>query len=217
LLQLFRRFTYPDEFAPFDGLSVPTPGLAIGQQSRSGFGLSYRTRIGNDVEGDDYGVKLHLVYGLTAAPSEKAYSTVNDTPAAINFSWDVDSLPVQVTGLKPTSLITASSVELDPTQFAALEQILYGSGGTEPRLPLPDEVIALFAGTVTAVTATQPTYNAATDTITIPTVVGVEYLINDVVVTGDIVITEDTLVEARPTAGHVLTAGTDNDWFIAHT
>lgn len=212
-----QAFTYPDEFAPFDGLSVPVPGLAIGQQGRRGFGLSYRTRIGNDVEGDDYGVKLHLVYGLTAAPTEKAYTTVNDTPAANNFSWDVDSIPVAVSGMKPTSLITASSVELDATQFAALEQILYGSGGTEPRLPLPDEVVALFSGTVVAVTATQPTYNAATDTITIPTVVGVEYLINDEVVTGDVVITENTMVEARPTAGHVLTPGTDNDWYIPFT
>lgn len=210
-------FTYPDEFAPFDGLSVPSPGVAIGQQVRKAFGLSYRTRIGNDVDGDDHGYKLHLVYGLTATPSEKAYTTINDTPSAINFSWDVDSVPVAVTNLKPTSIVTINSLEVNATALAALETILYGSVGVDPRLPLPDEVVDIFDGTVTAVTATAPTYDAGTDTITIPTVTGVTYYIDDAPVTGDVVITEDTMVTARPNSGYYLTPGTDDDWLIVHT
>lgn len=210
-------FTYPPEFEQFDGLGSPTPGIAVGQQGRRQFGLAYRTRLGNDVEGDDHGYKLHLVYGLTASPSEKAYTTVNDSPSAINFSWDVSSVPVPVTGMKPTSIITLDSTRVDATALADLEQILYGDVAVSPRLPMPDEVVALFAGTVTAVTPTAPTYDSGTDTITIPVVAGVEYLIDGEVVTGDVVITEDTIVTARPTAGHVFTAGSDDDWVINFT
>lgn len=210
-------FMYPREFEPFDGLGVPTPGVTLGQQGRGVFGLSYRTRIGNDLLGDDFGYKLHLVYGLSATPSEKAYATESDSPAAINFSWDLSSVPVPVTGYKPTSIITINSTEVDATALADLETLLYGGEATEPRLPSPDEIVALFGGTVTVVTATAPTYNAATDTITIPTVTGVEYLIDGSVVTGDVVISEDTVVTARPTAGHVFSPTSDDDWTILHT
>jgi len=184
-------FTYPDEFAQFDGLAVPTPGIAIGQQSRKGFGLSYRTRLGNDLEGDDFGYKLHLMYGCTASPSEKAYSTVNDSPEAIAFSWTIATVPVAVTGLRPTSLITLDSTVVDADTLAALVQILYGDTGVDPRLPLPDEIVTMFEGTVTAVTATAPTYDSGTDTITIPTVTGVTYYIDGEPVTGAVVITAD--------------------------
>lgn len=141
-------FTYPDEFNQFDGLATPSPGLAIGQQGRKVFGLSYRTRIGNDLEGDEHGYKLHLLYGCQASPSEKAYQTINDSPAAIAFSWAVTTTPVPVTDYKPTSLITVSSVEVDAAALKTLEDKLYGAGTPGvPTLPLPDEVIAMFPST----------------------------------------------------------------------
>jgi len=138
-------YTYPDEFAQFDGLGVPQPGLTIGQQVRKTFGLSYRTRIGNDLEGDDHGYKLHLVYGCQASPSEKAYNTVNDTPEAITFSWEVSTTPAPITGFRPTSLITLDSRTADPTNLAALEVLLYGAVAAEAQLPTPDAVVTLFA------------------------------------------------------------------------
>lgn len=143
-------FTYPDEFAPFDGLAVPVAGVTMGQQGRATFGLSYRTKIGNDLLGDDYGYKLHLVYGCTAAPSEKPYGTINDSPEAINFSWEITTIPVSVDGYKPTSILTIDSTTVDATALAALEELLYGSIGSDPSLPLPAEVIALFEGTALA-------------------------------------------------------------------
>jgi hypothetical protein len=211
-------FTYPDEFSQFDGLGTPSPGVSIGQQSRRSFGLSYRTKIGNDVEGDDYGYKIHLIYGATASPSEKAYNTINDSPEAITFSWELTTTPVSVPGMKPTSVITIDSTKVDSATLAALEQILYGDTAVDPALPLPGTVITMFAGGVTEVTPNQPVYNAATDTITIPTVVGVTYYINgEPVPAGDIVITEDTVVTARPNDGYVFAAGTDDDWFYDYT
>ena len=133
-------YTYPDEFAECDGSAELATGVMIGQQKRKIFGLCYRTTIGNDVEGNDYGYKLHLVYGCLAAPSEKGYSTINDNPDAITFSWEVSTTPVNVEGFKPTSQITIDSTKADPTKLAALEAILYGSESTEAKLPLPDEV-----------------------------------------------------------------------------
>ena len=133
-------YTYPDEFAECDGSAELATGVMIGQQKRKIFGLCYRTTIGNDVDGNDYGYKLHLVYGCLAAPSEKGYSTINDNPDAITFSWEVSTTPVNVEGFKPTSQITIDSTKADPTKLAALEAILYGSAETEAKLPLPDEV-----------------------------------------------------------------------------
>ena len=143
-------YTYPSEFGSYDGTEEPTPGVVIGQQYRRAFGLSYRTLKGNDVEGTAFGYKLHLVYGLTAAPSEKAYSTVNDSPEMITFSWEVSSVPTNVTDLRPTSVITIDSTEVDEGALATLEDLLYGTVGTDPSLPTPDEVIAIFEGTPTA-------------------------------------------------------------------
>jgi hypothetical protein len=140
-------YTYPDEFAECDGTATPNPGVAVGQQPRKTFGLSYRTQLGNDVDGTDHGYKLHLVYGCTAAPSEKAYATINDSPEAITFSWEVSTVPVPVTDLKPTSLIVVDSTVVDPTALASLEALLYGNGATEAALPTPDAVIALFVPT----------------------------------------------------------------------
>jgi hypothetical protein len=138
-------FTYPDEFAQFDGLATPTPGVAVGQQSRGTFGLSYRTKVGNDLEADGYGYKLHLVYGCQASPSEKAYNTINDSPEAITFSWEVSTTPAPVTDLKPTSLIVIDSSVVDPVALTSLEALLYGSASVPAALPTPDEVIALMA------------------------------------------------------------------------
>ena len=137
-------FTYPDGFAEYDGLVTPQPGVVVGQQPRKMFGLSYRTRLGNDVEGDEHGYKLHLVYGCIASPSEKAYNTINDSPEAITFSWEISTTPVPVTGYKPTSLIVVDSTIVDPGDLTALEAELYG-GVAAAHLPLPDEVIAMFA------------------------------------------------------------------------
>ena len=139
-------FTYPEEFAQCDGTELPSPGVALGQQIRKMFGMSYRTKVGNDVDGMDFGYKLHLLYGALAAPSEKAYATVNDSPEAISFSWDISTTPVPVTDYKPTSLIVVDSTVVDSADLAALEDLLYGAGATEAALPTPDAVIALFAG-----------------------------------------------------------------------
>lgn len=137
-------FTYPDEFAACNGEKELTAGVTVGQQSRSTFGMSYRTKIGNDTDGPDHAYKIHLLYGLTAAPSEKAYTTVNDSPEAVTFSWEASSVPVNVSGMLPTSSITIDSRTADPTQLAALEKILYGAEEGEARLPLPDEVKTLM-------------------------------------------------------------------------
>lgn len=209
-----QAYTYPDEFAQFDGLATPSPGVSIGQQHRGRFGLCYRTKFGNDVGGDEYGYKLHLVYGAMASPSEKAYNTVNDSPDAISFSWDISTIPVAVPNLRPTSIITIDSTAVNATSLAALEDLLYGTAGTDPRLPLPAEVIALFAGTVIPVAPVEPAYNAGTHTITIPTTTGVTYYIDgDPVPAGAVVIASDTIVTARPNAGYTFEANVDDDWF----
>jgi hypothetical protein len=152
-------FTYPEEFAQFDGLGVPGPGIFVGQQPRKTFGLSYRTRVGNDLEGDAYGYKLHLVYGCIASPSEKAYNTINDSPEAITFSWELSTTPVPVSGYQPTSLMVIDSGLVDPTKLEALEAELYGESSGTAHLPLPDEVITIVgggAGLATGATAGSP-------------------------------------------------------------
>jgi hypothetical protein len=139
-------FTYPEEFGQCDGTALPSPGLAVGQQGRKMFGLSYRTKVGNDVDGSDFGYKLHLIYGAQAAPSEKAYATINDSPEAISFSWEITTTPVPVTDYKPTALIVVDSTVVDAADLKALEDLLYGVAATAAALPTPDAVIALFAG-----------------------------------------------------------------------
>ena len=139
-------YTYPDEFAACDGSAALSAGVFAGQQPRQPFGLSYKTLLGNDVELNEYGYKLHLIYGAQASPSDKAYATVNESPEAITFSWEVKTTPVAVTGFKPTASLTIDSTKVDGTALAALEDILYGTIAADPRLPLPDEVAALFAG-----------------------------------------------------------------------
>ena len=137
-------YTYPDEFAECDGSVELVKGATIGQQNRKVFGMVYRTVIGNDVDGNEHGYKLHLIYGATAAPSEKAYNTINEDPEAITFSWELSTTPVNVTGHKPTASLTIDSTKVDPTKLAELEKILFGDTETEPRLPLPDEIAQLL-------------------------------------------------------------------------
>ena len=133
-------YTYPDEFAECDGSASIATGVYIGQQSRKTFGMCYTTTVGNDVDSNAHGYKLHLIYGALASPSEKAYSTINDSPEAITFSWEFSTTPVNVTGFKPTANIVIDSTKATPEKLAALEKILYGDTEVEPRLPLPNEV-----------------------------------------------------------------------------
>lgn len=145
-------YTYPDEFGECDGSKELVDGVTIGQQTRKAFGLCYRTVIGNDTDGEAHGYKLHIIYGAMASPSEKAYATINDSPEAITFSWEVTTTPVNVTGAKPTASVVIDSTKADPTKLAALEVILYGKDPTQadgddgvaPRLPLPDELKTLM-------------------------------------------------------------------------
>lgn len=137
-------FTYPDEFAICDGSAEPVPGVMIGQQDRKAFGLCYRTLVGNDTKNVTYGYKIHLIYNAMAAPSEKGYTTVNESPEAITFSWELTTTPVPVTGYKPTASLVIDSTKTDADKMAAFELILYGDTDAEPRMPLPDEVFTLF-------------------------------------------------------------------------
>lgn len=138
-------YMYPDEFAECDGSASIATGVYIGQQNRKTFGFCYRTTIGNDVNSNGHGYKLHLVYGALASPSEKAYETINDSPDAITFSWEFSTTPVNVEGFKPTASITIDSTKADPAKLAALEKILYGDDTDgEARLPLPDEVTSVM-------------------------------------------------------------------------
>lgn len=140
-------YTYPDEFAECDGSAEIATGVYVGQQARKTFGLCYRTTVGNDVDNNAHGYKLHLVYGALASPSEKAYATINDSPEAITFSWEFSTTPVNVTGFKPTASITIDSTKVDAEKLAALEKVLYGDDTEETvaRLPLPDEVAQIMA------------------------------------------------------------------------
>ena len=205
-------FTYPDEFAQCDGTATPSAGVSVGQQTRKTFGFAYRTKLGNDIAGSDYGYKLHLIYGALAAPSEKAYATVNDSPEALTFSWEVTTTPVDVPGLKPTAQITIDSTKVDATALADLEALLYGTAGVNPALPLPADVIDLFADGLTEVVPTVPSYNDVTHVITIPTVTGVTYKIGNVTKTGTVTITADTVVTAEPNKGYKFPVVSDNDW-----
>ena len=214
-------FTYPEEFAQNDGSASPEAGVTLGQQGRRVFGMVYRTRVGNDVDGTDHGYKLHLVYGAQASPSEKAYGTINDSPEAITFSWEFSTTPVPVGEIdgveyKPTSSITVDSTKVDATALAALEEQLFGTGSTDPVLPDPATVIALFAGTVTEVTPGTPTYNSTTDVITIPATTGVIYSVDGVdVPSGPTApITADVVVTARPAPGYSFASGSQDDWPI---
>lgn len=216
-------FTYPAEWAKHDGSAVPEAGISIGQQARQPFGLSYRTRVGNDVDGSDFGYKIHLVYGALAAPSEKAYATINDSPEAITFSWEITTTPVPVEGFKPTAILTIDSTKVSAASLQTIEDSLYGTTGTSPRLPLPEEIIQMASGGQTEVVPVAPTATAEGE-ITIPTVAGVTYLradTNEVVTdTVDIVgtIGDMLIIRAIPASGaYKFKNGSDDDWSFTKT
>jgi hypothetical protein len=138
-------YTYPPEFEACDGTAEIATGVTIGQQKRKIFGLCYRTIVGNDTDSNEHGYKLHIIYGALAAPSEKPYATVNDSPEAITFSWEVSTTPVNVNGAKPTASLTIDSIKVDKAKLVKLEDILYGSTEAAARLPLPDEIATIMA------------------------------------------------------------------------
>ena len=217
-------FTYPKEFAQCDGTAAPQVGVAVGQQARKSFGLAYRTKLGNDIAASDYGYKLHLIYGALAAPTERAYATVNDSPEAMAFSWEITTTAVAVTGLKPTAILTIDSTKVNPANLATLELALYGDTGPGPRLPLPDEVIAMFAGAQSLVTPAAPTFVSTTGVITIVPTTGVTYRRGD---TNAVVTTTTTIaggvgaslvINAAPSSGsYAFTPNSDDDWSFVRT
>lgn len=142
-------YTYPDEFAVLDGSAAIADGVIIGQQTRKAFGLCYRTRVGNDIQFENYGYKLHLIYGCSVSPSEKSYQTINDSPEAITFSWEMTTVPVNVTGYQPTATLIIDSKTVGKAKMTDIEDILYGTDENQPRLPLPDEVLSIINGTDT--------------------------------------------------------------------
>lgn len=211
-------FTYPDAFGACDGTSSPYSGVAIGQQPRQTFGLCYRSGIGNDVT-SDAGSKLHLVYGALASPSEKDYTTINDSPAAVAFSWDFDCTPVNVTDLQPTCLIVIDTSKVDSDALTSLTNYLYGTSGTEPSLPFPDDVIALFSGSVTAVTLDVPTISA--DVITIPTQTGVTYYVDGVEHAGGTLAAmtsgQSHVISATANAGYIFNLPVVTEWLFKYS
>lgn len=213
-------FTYPDEFGVCDGTATPQAGLTVGQQPRKNFGLCYRTKVGNDLN-SSAGYKLHLVYDALAAPSEKAYATVNDSPEAMGFSWEFTTTPVYVgtvggTPYDSSATMVVDSTQVDADSLADLEDALYGTEGSAPRLPTPSEVIAFFSGTVTVATPAVPTYVSSTDIVTIPGTTGVIYSIagTDVVAGPFGPITGNILVKARPASGYKFPDPTATEWLI---
>lgn len=209
-------FMAPDGFLTYDGVTKTASGLRISGQYRRVFGFSWRSMKGNAVN-PDLGYILNIAYGCQASPSEKADATVNDSPELKQFSWTLSTTAVGVTGRKPTAHVSIDSTDpdIDPENLAALEEILYGSPGVAPRLPLPDEIDAILSAGVTTVTPTNPSYNSATDELTIPNVAGVDYLINGVVQEDGVqVITADTIVTARPQPTYKFGGMFVDRWFI---
>ena len=210
-------FTCPDEFWQYDGVLTTASGMKIGQQKRPVFGFAFRSKKGNALN-EDAGYILHLVYGAQASPSEKAYKTINDTPEPTTFSWALTTTPVEVTGFKPTSVIKVDSTDsrVIPASLTALETILYGAVGVNPRLPLPDEVNTILATGIQLVTPTAPTYVPATDIVTIPATAGVIYSINgvDQPAGPTAPITASIVVNARPAAGYSFTGTFVTQWLI---
>lgn len=137
-------YTYPDEWAQCDGSADIAEGVQIGQQTRKEFGFSYRTILGNDIKLNDYAYKIHIIYNCLAAPSSKNYETVNDSPSAAELSWEISTTPIPVEGYKPTATVVIDSSKTDPAKLKAIEDILYGTDTTDPRLPLPEEIMAIM-------------------------------------------------------------------------
>jgi hypothetical protein len=183
-------YTYPDEFAACDGSAALATGVMAGQQSRKSFGLAFRTVLGNDIDGEAYGYKLHLIYGALAAPSEKGYASINDSPEAIAFSWEIATTPVAVTGFKPTASLTIDSTKVDEATLADLEDILYGTVGGDPYLPLPDAIAAMFAGAAPSALALSSIV-PADDASGVAVAANVVLTFNNAIKSEAVVVTED--------------------------
>lgn len=183
-------YTYPDEFAQCDGSAALAAGVMIGQQARKAFGLVYKTNVGNDIDLADHGYKIHLIYGAVASPSEKAYQTINDSPEAITFSWDLATTPVNVTGFKPTSQLTIDSRTVDAVKLAAFEEIIFGSTGADAYLPLPDAILAFFEGEAPSALALS-TIVPADDATNIAVDANIVLTFNNAISAEAIVVTED--------------------------
>lgn len=214
-----KAYMYPDEWEACDGSATPVVGVTVGQQTRRPFGLAYKSLKGNDTLGQDFGYILHLVYGGLASPSQKDFNTVNDTPDAIEFAWKLSTTPIVVPGLKPSAILKIDSTKVAAADLANLENLLYGQAGTNPSLPLPVDVLALFTTSATVVTTVQPAFVAATGVITIPTVTGVQYFRGDnraVLVNGSTVTIPTSgaslVIGARALTGYVLSPTSDGDW-----
>lgn len=211
-------FSFPKEFEQFDGLGSPTDGVTVGQQVRKKFGFAYRTLVGDAIKGQKAGEKINVVYNCVAAPSERAHATVNDSPEAMAMSWAISTTPVPVPGFDPSATLTVDSRMVDPDIYEDFKTTLYGSAGVDPRLPMPAEIIAMFESGVTVATPVAPSFNAGTNTITIPTTTGVIYRIGGVdVPAGPVVITENTVVSSVPATGYVFPDGVDADWGYTYT
>ena len=181
-------YTYPDEFAVCDGSAALSLGVAVNQQRRTPFGLCYKTAIGNDTDDTDYGYKLHLIYGALAAPTDKGYTTINDTPEAITFSWAVTTTPVSVTGFKPSASLTIDSTKVNAAKLALLEAILFGTVADDPRLPLPDEIKTIFDAAVPA--ALSFTVVPADDAINVAKSANIVFTFNNEITNEVIVVTK---------------------------
>lgn len=214
-------FTSPKEFDQCDGSAAPAPGISVGQQTRRPFGLSYQTLIGNDLEGQDHGYKIHVVYGAQASPSERAYATVNDSPEAITLSWEFQTTPAPIVpeiivsgrALKPTSSLTFDSRDFTTAKMNELKDILWGTPSQDPRLPTPSELITLMTSNLTEVTPAAPTFDDVDDELTIPATAGVVYSINGVVVASGVsVLTEAVLVSAAPATGYKFPGIVQTQW-----
>lgn len=214
-------FTSPREFDQCDGSLSPIPGINVGQQNRRSFGLSYQTLIGNDLEGQDYGYKIHVVYSALAAPSERAYATVNESPEATQLSWEFSTTPVPISPailvggreLKNTSTLTFDSRDFTPQKMKDLEDVLYGTASTAPRLPNPYELITMMSSAMVEATPTPPTISA--NVIDFPIVAGVKYSVNGVEQVDDLTIDSPTLVTASPKLGYKFPPVVQTQWFFA--
>ena len=207
-------FTSPEEFDQCDGSAEVAPGVTIGQQPRKAFGFSWETLIGTDTLGTEAGKKIHFVWNALAAPSEKAYATVNDSPEATALSWEVSTTPIPVSGYKPTATMTVDSTKISAAKLKKIEDAIYGTADTSSHLPLPDEIIALIEGD-DEVTPTAPTQSG--NVVTIPSKVGVVYSIDDTPVTGTYTLTANATVVATAADGYVFPVGATASWNFIYT
>jgi hypothetical protein len=216
-------FTYPDAFAECDGSAQAETGVYVGQQPRKPFGFAWRTRVGNDLEGTELGYKIHMVWNAIAAPSEKAYTTINDSPEAMALSWEFWTTPIgfavdgDYADLKPTAYLCVDSTKVAPADLAELEDFLYGTIGDDPQLPTPDAVLAIFnAALVLAIPPATIAYNSGTDIVTIPSTTGIIYKVDGVTVPAGAYgpITGNVLVSAIPDVGYYFGPTDQTEWEI---